>query len=130
MAKCKLIEIYNYENWSLWINGIRFLEVCDHYLISFRLSSQPGTNNTLRLIRKKITEENLNDCMQNTFSVERMKEYLSTQPVQGFIYYSEDKKPVGFLWIMFKGGVFFEQGARRCDKEKSRRHQMRTGSDG
>lgn len=116
MAREKLIAIYDRENWSLWIRGIRLLEICDHYLICFQQNPQLQAVPDMQLRKERIYPENLKCCEQQAYSVDRMKEYLMSEPAEGFLYYSEETgEPVGFLWVMFRGGNELQYRVRNID---------------
>ena len=91
----------------------------DHFLTYFDLSKaneafemDPG------LTVEPVNLDNVDDCENESFWVERMKRYLQEQPdyVNGFIFRDTvTTKPVGFLWVMFPGGNEFQYKVRKVD---------------
>ena len=113
----KLFEIQKEENWTLCLLGHRLVEYCDHFLISFKLERmQEICHPHIELYKKPIKLDNVQECERSPYSVERMKQYLRSEPVEGFLYYTADtNEPVGCIWVMYKGGNELQYRVRHVD---------------
>lgn len=65
---------------------------------------------------KKITFDNVDLCSKGDFSMERMRQYLKEKAdeTEGFLFFDGDH-PVGYLWIMYRGGDHFQYRVRNID---------------
>lgn len=90
----------------------------DHYLMYFDLRDINKVSASNSWSVERITEDNIDACTNETFSVGRMKRYLreQSQYVEGYLARCKKSgKPAGFMWIMYPGGNEFQYRVRRVD---------------
>lgn len=103
---------------SIRINNRELYAFYDHYLMYFDLCNKENVELSSEWLFEKITEANIDNCKNETFSVGRMKRYLKEQSqfVEGFLARNMNTgTPAGFLWIMYPGGNEFQYRVRRVD---------------
>lgn len=111
------IKIERSDNFAIRLNQRTAFEYCNHFLIRFTLDNCSYVNHP-ELYRKNISISNVDDCNGMGFSVVRMKNYLLKQSdhMKGYIYYNRiDNKPVGCVWVAYKGANEFQYRIRKID---------------
>lgn len=103
-------------NFSIYVLGRCLIQVFDHYLMRVDIKPKTNTRNTNRLERVQITDDNIEICCQGSFSVPRMIKTWKkqTDKTEGFLYYKQDV-PVGYLWVMYKGGDEYQYRIRQAE---------------
>lgn len=112
-----IIKIDYNDNFAIRIKERAVFEYCNHYLIKFELANCSYIDHP-EIYFVEITKNNVSDCIGMGFSVERMKKYLLEQNLymKGYIYYSKNgNKPVGCVWVAFKGADEFQYRIRYVD---------------
>ncbi len=117
----KLFSVEKDENYTICFLGHRLLEICDHYLISFSLDSftlfdDNYTDNNLAA--EKISEQNVEYLRNIGYNYKTISRYVygKKEPEEGFIYFTkEEHKPVGCIWVMYRGGNEAQYRVRHVD---------------
>lgn len=94
---------------------MKLFTVFNHIIMSTKLEKVFANK---RVYSKEATLENLNLFKKGDFSVDLMSKYLKNQKhlVKGYLFFEKDTdEPVGYAWIMRKGGNEVQYRVRRTD---------------
>ena len=110
----KLISIDRTENFTIKLLDHNFF-VFNDYII-YRADFSTITREKAQFEMRKITLDNMNLCSKGDFSMARIHKYLEekAKETEGFLFFAEGN-PVGYLWIMYKGGNHFQYRVRNID---------------
>lgn len=113
----KLLCIDNAENFTIKLFGRCLLVYTDHYIVNFSLNKLTYRQPPFEVHYEKADLENVDDCSRSPFNLNRMKNYLAELPdlVDGYIFYKDDKTPIGCAWVMYRGGNEFQYRVRNVD---------------
>ena len=103
----KIFSVDKTENYTLCLLEHRFLEICDHFFISFSLDRMKMNFTNVNLVTEKVTKENIHFLRYSGFNYNVMRQYRIdlSDPVDGFIFFTSDThQPVGCIWVMYRGG--------------------------
>lgn len=102
---------------NIKVLGHNFFTFYDHYLMTFNLQECNDSSLASWVAVEEIDPDNISDCANAEFSVDRMKKYLKNcKFASGWLFY--DKKthvPIGFFWIMRRGGDEFQYRVRNVE---------------
>ena len=79
------------------------------------LAPQPAEE---ELEMKRITRNNIKDCIGGSFNVDIMTAYMESQEenVEGFVFSKKESgKTVGYVWVMYRGGNEIQYRIRHID---------------
>lgn len=120
----KILFIDKRENYTICLFEHRLFEICDHLLISFSLHGFPEEQiqrfegYDSRLTTEAVSEDNLHYLKGSDFNYNTMHHYIvdKTEPAEGFVTFTKDThEPVGFIWLMYKGGSEAQYRIRNID---------------
>lgn len=112
------IQIDRSGNFAIRLKQRTVFEYCDHFLMRFSLNNNYSHIVHPELYCANISLSNVDHCNGMGFSVVRMKDYLTTQSayIKGYIYYNKaDNRPVGCVWVAYKGANEFQYRIREID---------------
>ncbi len=110
----RLIWIDRTENFTIKLRNHNFF-VFNDYII-YRANFNDISKSNANLDMRKISSDNVELCSKGDFSMARMRKYLKEKvgETEGFLFFNGDE-PVGYLWIMYRGGNHFQYRVRNID---------------
>lgn len=110
----KLMSIDTTENFTIKLLNHNFF-VFNDYII-YRADFSTITRAEVQFEMRKITLDNMDLCSKGDFSMARIRKYLEekAKETEGFLFF-DGGNPVGYLWIMYKGGNHFQYRVRDID---------------
>ena len=110
----KIISIDRTENFTIKLFNHNLFVFNDYIIYRADFSSLPVVEK--KLMMRSISLENVELCIKGDFSMERMQKYLQEKgdETEGFLFFDGDE-PVGYLWIMYKGGNHFQYRVRNIE---------------
>lgn len=112
-----LLRIDRSGNFAIRLCERAIFEYCNHYIVRFDASICSCVAHP-ELVMAPITDDNVDLCNGMEFSTERMRRYLLEQGshMRGYLYSTvADNKPVGCVWVAFRGANEFQYRVRRID---------------
>jgi ribosomal protein S18 acetylase RimI-like enzyme len=110
----KIVSIESGEFFTIRIVGKSVFSLYNHHIMHIETNISYEKNEDYHI--ERITVNNISECSNGEFNTSFMKSYLLNQEkmVDGFLLkYHEN--PVGYIWIMYKGGNEAQYRIRNID---------------